>query len=68
MLAIIYYSSRINKLCEFESILIVQCNFRRQYGSEPLTTKTIRNRLNSFKENADYSVLTEKSPGRPRTS
>lgn len=53
-------------LVQTESVITVQRNFRRQYGGEPPSPKTIRHWLNSFKETG--SVLKAKSPGRPRTS
>lgn len=53
-------------LVQTESVITVQRNFRRQYGGEPPTPKTIRHWLNSFKETG--SVCKAKSPGRPRTS
>lgn len=53
-------------LIETNSVVTVQRNFRRSYGVDPPTNKTIRQWLSAFKETG--SVLKQKSPGRPRVS
>ncbi len=53
-------------LIETNSVVTVRRNFRRSYGVDPPTDKTIRQWLSAFKETG--SVLKQKSPSRPRVS
>jgi hypothetical protein len=51
---------------EFKSIVTIQRNFRRMYGTEAPTDKSITRWFTRFKETR--SVEKQKSTGRPRTS
>lgn len=53
-------------LIETKSVVTVQRNFRRNYGVNPPSDKTIRQWFSAFKETG--SVLKQKSPGRPSVS
>uniref|UniRef100_A0A0L8GRT7 Uncharacterized protein n=1 Tax=Octopus bimaculoides TaxID=37653 RepID=A0A0L8GRT7_OCTBM len=51
---------------EFKSVVLVQRHFRRSYGQDPLTDRTIVRWFNQFKVTGNVNI--RKSPGWPRTS